>query len=384
MVNCPAARHTSPPGHVTNQSAPSSSTCSCRILLLPSVGVLPSWKRVKRSPSNCGSGACSTRARLGYCTSTKECRYHNALRKGESEMSSRLNSDGAKIRALRIQRGWTQEQLAEIAGVSARTIQRTETGGSAAFDTLRAIAGAFETDFNHLLRSEPSQVPEPVPPFMYLSEQAENQIPESCENATLAPPAQAGPRMRAIFPVASIALAAGLLAGGILVYLFYPPVDLNFSTPFPVPPAAERVGTGEESSHREIGTLEIRRILPTVASADVVATIPGRESGYAAEKPEDPHHPGTTEAIQLADLGPHATIPEPAQSSFLELPLPRNLPPILSAYEMTGRWTTGLPHTGDHAQTDQAAGAVRQSIGQAAKKTSDALAKVSASIRRIF
>ena len=72
------------------------------------------------------------------------------------------------------------------------------------------------------------------------------------------------------------------------------------------------------------------------------------------------------------------------QSPFFELPSPRNLPAILTTYEMQGGWTTGLAYPGDLAQTDQATGVVRQSIGLAAKKTSDALAKVSASIRRVF
>lgn len=299
-------------------------------------------------------------------------------------MPSRLNPDGAKIKTLRIKQGWTQEQLAEIAGVSARTIQRAETAGSAAFDTLRAIAGAFETDFNQLLRIEPCQMPEPEPQVLPQLQQVAGPISESLDMASLFQLAQPVPRRWALFPIAATALAAGLLAGGILVYLFYPPVELNFSTPLPGLPVAERVGAGEESSHHEIGAVEIPRVLPTVSSVIDVATIPGRKSGPAAEKPDDQHPPAAGEVIQLTDLGPHATIPEPAQSAFLELPLPKHLPPILTAYEMPGGWNTGLAHPGDLAQTDQAVGAVRQSIGQAAKKTSDALAKVSASIRRVF
>jgi len=70
-------------------------------------------------------------------------------------MRSKLNPNGSKIRSLRIQRGWTQDQLADIAGISSRTIQRAETADSAAFETLRAIAGAFETDFDQLLKPDP-------------------------------------------------------------------------------------------------------------------------------------------------------------------------------------------------------------------------------------
>lgn len=69
-------------------------------------------------------------------------------------MRSKLNPDGSKIRSMRIQRGWTQDQLAGIAGISPRTIQRAESADSAAFETVRAIAGAFETDFEQLLKPD--------------------------------------------------------------------------------------------------------------------------------------------------------------------------------------------------------------------------------------
>ena len=78
-------------------------------------------------------------------------------------MRNKLNPDGARIRILRIQRGWTQEQLAEISGVSPRTIQRAETVNCASFDTVRAIAGAFETEFDQLLKPEACSASDPEP-----------------------------------------------------------------------------------------------------------------------------------------------------------------------------------------------------------------------------
>ncbi|WP_416899771.1 MAG: 2TM domain-containing protein [Minwuia sp.] len=51
-----------------------------------------------------------------------------------------------KLRQHRIDRGWSQEQLAELSGVSARTIQRIENGGNAGLDTLNSLAAAFGTD----------------------------------------------------------------------------------------------------------------------------------------------------------------------------------------------------------------------------------------------
>ena len=54
---------------------------------------------------------------------------------------------GAVIKSFRTARRWTQQQLAEIAGISMRTLQRVERverGQAADFDTKRALAAAFD------------------------------------------------------------------------------------------------------------------------------------------------------------------------------------------------------------------------------------------------
>lgn len=51
---------------------------------------------------------------------------------------------GACVRQFRELRHWSQEQLAEISGLSVRTVQRVEQGDSASFDTRRALARAFD------------------------------------------------------------------------------------------------------------------------------------------------------------------------------------------------------------------------------------------------
>lgn len=48
------------------------------------------------------------------------------------------------IRTLRDLRGWSQEQLAEISGLSARTVQRVEQGVPSSLDARRALAAAFD------------------------------------------------------------------------------------------------------------------------------------------------------------------------------------------------------------------------------------------------
>lgn len=54
------------------------------------------------------------------------------------------------IQKLRLQRGWSQEQLGEISGLSPRTIQRLERGQPASLESLKALSAAFEIDLNQL------------------------------------------------------------------------------------------------------------------------------------------------------------------------------------------------------------------------------------------
>lgn len=58
------------------------------------------------------------------------------------------------IQKLRLQRGWSQEQLAELSGLSVRTIQRMEKGAPASAESLKAVASVFEIDFNRLREPE--------------------------------------------------------------------------------------------------------------------------------------------------------------------------------------------------------------------------------------
>ena len=54
------------------------------------------------------------------------------------------------VRKLRIERGFSQEQLAFMAGVSVRTLQRIERGANASPETLKCLAAVLETDFSQL------------------------------------------------------------------------------------------------------------------------------------------------------------------------------------------------------------------------------------------
>jgi transcriptional regulator with XRE-family HTH domain len=52
------------------------------------------------------------------------------------------------VRKLRLQRGWSQEQLAELTGLSVRTIQRVERGQKPGLETATSLASVFEVELS--------------------------------------------------------------------------------------------------------------------------------------------------------------------------------------------------------------------------------------------
>jgi transcriptional regulator with XRE-family HTH domain len=54
------------------------------------------------------------------------------------------------IQKLRLRRGWSQQQLADLSGLSVRTIQRIEQGQVASTESLKSLAAVFEIDFSTL------------------------------------------------------------------------------------------------------------------------------------------------------------------------------------------------------------------------------------------
>jgi transcriptional regulator with XRE-family HTH domain len=67
------------------------------------------------------------------------------------------------LRKLRLRRAWSQETLAQLSGLSVRTIQRLERGQSAGLESLQALASALEVDVSTLqpLHEEPTMTNEP-------------------------------------------------------------------------------------------------------------------------------------------------------------------------------------------------------------------------------
>ncbi len=66
------------------------------------------------------------------------------------------------IRKLRLQRGWSQEQLAEFSGLSVRTIQRIERGQTPGQESLKSLAAVFEMDLASLRQEHDVNTESPV------------------------------------------------------------------------------------------------------------------------------------------------------------------------------------------------------------------------------
>nr|WP_198419226.1 2TM domain-containing protein [Motilimonas pumila] len=58
------------------------------------------------------------------------------------------------VRKLRLQRGWSQQQLSQMSGLSVRTIQRIEQGQTAGLESLKSLAAVFEIHVSDL-QTEP-------------------------------------------------------------------------------------------------------------------------------------------------------------------------------------------------------------------------------------
>jgi transcriptional regulator with XRE-family HTH domain len=64
-----------------------------------------------------------------------------------------MQIDAESVRNARQQRGWTQEVLAELAGLSLRTIQRIENQGVASNESLNSLCAVLHVPRDQLLIS---------------------------------------------------------------------------------------------------------------------------------------------------------------------------------------------------------------------------------------
>ncbi|GGW95737.1 helix-turn-helix domain-containing protein [Alteromonas halophila] len=68
-------------------------------------------------------------------------------------MLVKINAE--KLKQLRDQRCWSQQQLADVSGLSLRTVQRIEARAVASQESVKCLAAVFETDTQALLAVSP-------------------------------------------------------------------------------------------------------------------------------------------------------------------------------------------------------------------------------------
>ena len=77
------------------------------------------------------------------------------------------------IRKLRLDKGLSQEQLAEMAGISTRTLQRLERGAKASPETLKCLAAVLEVDFKNLREEQTNMTRQPDTPNHTITPEAD-------------------------------------------------------------------------------------------------------------------------------------------------------------------------------------------------------------------
>jgi len=66
------------------------------------------------------------------------------------------------IQQRRLEKGWSQEELARHSGLSTRTIQRIESGQKAGLESLKCLAAVFETSISALMQEQIMTEDKPV------------------------------------------------------------------------------------------------------------------------------------------------------------------------------------------------------------------------------
>jgi len=79
---------------------------------------------------------------------------------------------------LRLKRGWSQQQLADVSGTSLRTIQRLEAGAKPSLETLRSLAAVFDVPIEDLGEPEMASAEDRVSPQEALAMKSTGQLRE--------------------------------------------------------------------------------------------------------------------------------------------------------------------------------------------------------------
>lgn len=84
------------------------------------------------------------------------------------------------IKQSRIDKGWSQEDLAMHSGLSVRTIQRIENGKRASLESLKCLAAVFETNVSNLVQEK--TMTSTQTPSQHFVEQAEQEAISYVQN----------------------------------------------------------------------------------------------------------------------------------------------------------------------------------------------------------
>lgn len=79
-----------------------------------------------------------------------------------------MNVNAEVVREKRLQKGWTQQQLGDVAGLSLRTIQRVESQGQGSLETCNAICAVLEVQRDELMVTTSQQSTKPRQPIWLL------------------------------------------------------------------------------------------------------------------------------------------------------------------------------------------------------------------------
>ena len=74
----------------------------------------------------------------------------NSVIKGHSKAKVKA----VNIQERRLEKGWSQEELARHSGLSTRTIQRIEGGQKGGLESLKCLAAVFETSISALMQEQ--------------------------------------------------------------------------------------------------------------------------------------------------------------------------------------------------------------------------------------
>jgi transcriptional regulator with XRE-family HTH domain len=124
-------------------------------------------------------------------------------------MNTEMKIDAATVRRLRESRAWSQEQLAAVACVSVRTIQRVEADGSGSCETCMGLANAFEC--------VPADLMKASSPGMVDTVQATNRLTEQANSDQRTDTWTLGRINAVICTLAVTIIAVGMVLGDLLI-----------------------------------------------------------------------------------------------------------------------------------------------------------------------